>query len=94
MDFLKQYVSLDVIDDIMDYWDDDIIFNISCNQKNTEKIINFFKNIEIEVIDDLLRQRLDIFLLPYEKIENAFSKYNVKALVSIINEDIANIDIF
>ena len=43
---------------------------------------------------ELLKRRLDIFLLPYEKIENTFSKYNIKTLVSIINEDIANIDVF
>ena len=94
MDFLKQYTSSDTIDEIMEYWDEGIIFDIVCNQENTEKIIKFLESIEINVIDELLKRRLDIFLLPYEKIENTFSKYNIKTLVSIINEDIANIDIF
>ncbi len=94
MDFLKQYISPDTIDEIMEYWDEGIIFDITCNQDNTLKIIEFFNKIEIKVIDELLKRRLDIFLLPYEKIENTFSKYNIKTLVSIINEDIANIDVF
>ena len=94
MDFLKQYVEPEVVDEVMDYWNDDIIFSISCGQENVTKIIEYFESIDIKVIDDLLKRRLDIFLLPFDKIKNVFSKYNIPALVSIINEDIANIDIF
>lgn len=94
MDFLKEYVDTKTLDKVMIYNDESIIFNISCNQDNVEKIIKFFIQLGITVIDKLLIQRLDIFLLPYSKIEATFAKYNIPTLVSIINQDIANIDIF
>ena len=61
-------------------------------EQNVGKIINYFKEINIEVIDELLISRPELFTVDISKIKSEINKYNVEVLVNLINEDINSIN--
>lgn len=93
IDFLKKAnISDEVILSIMNNYNDAILYNLSCNADNCLEIINYLKELNIEVIDELLLNRIDLFLNTKEDIVKKFSKYNIPLVVDLINDDYVTID--
>ena len=93
MNFLREYdITDEVIDQIRINNDSSIIQSLIYNEQNVGKIINYFKEINIEVIDELLISRPELFTIDLSKIKSEINKYNVEILVNLINEDINSIN--
>ena len=93
MNFLREYdITDEVIEQIRENNDSSIIQSVIYNEQNVGKIINYFKEINIEVIDELLISRPELFTIDLSKIKSEINKYNVEILVNLINEDINSIN--
>ena len=93
MNFLREYdITDEVIEQIRENNDSSIIQSVIYNEQNVGKIINYFKEINIEVIDELLISRPELFTVDLSKIKSEINKYNVEILVNLINEDINSIN--
>lgn len=94
MDFLKKYeLSDEDINIIKNNNYENIINVIIYNKNNVCEIIDYLLYIGIEVptLAQMLSDRLDLFVQPIDDIKEAFDKFNVDNLVTIINDDIANL---
>ncbi len=86
-------VSTEVIKEMKDNNDPALIFNFICSLDNAIKNIEYFKSIGIEVIDTLLVNRLEFFLIDHDKVKEAFDDFDTLTLVKLINEDINAVNI-
>lgn len=89
MSFLLEYnISDDTIKKIIENHEESMIFSVLCFKENVLEVIRYLESIYVEVLDELLINRLELFLLPKRKIQERFEKYNIQVLVELINEDI------
>ena len=85
MNFLREYdITDEVINQIRENNDSSIIQSVIYNEQNVGKIINYFKEINIEVIDELLISRPELFTVDISKIKSEINKYNVEILVFLV----------
>ncbi len=94
MDFLKSYdISDDDINIIMNNNYESVINTIIFNKKYVIEVIEYLLSIGIEVptLAQMLSDRLDIFMKSVDVVKDAFEKYNLSNMVTIINDDIANL---
>lgn len=95
MNFLNNLgISNETIKNIIKYNDESIKLTIECNEKNITKIINFFKEIGIKNIDELLTYEIDIFLKDYDLLKYQIIKSDIEKIVENINQDYTAIEIF
>lgn len=93
MSFLLDYgFTEDLINRMIKRYDDSVIELFTIESENVKSVIEFFKDIGIECIDQLLLFRIEVFTKDVDKVKRAFNKHDVKAIVDDINEDIINID--
>ena len=78
----------DTIKKIIENHEESMIFSVLCFKENVLEVIRYLESIHVEVLDELLINRLELFLLPKRKIQERFEKYNIQVLVELINEDI------
>lgn len=89
MDFLLDYnISQETINMIKENHDDSMIFSVLCFKDNVLNVISYLQSIHVSVIDSLLVNRLELFLIPVSLIQEHFENYNVSVLVQLLNEDI------
>jgi uncharacterized membrane protein len=89
MNFLLDYgVDKNTIQKIKENNEPSTVFYFLTLKENVKEVINYLKSIKVEVIDTLLVNRLELFLLPVERIKERFESYNIEVLVQLINEDI------
>ena len=94
MDFLKKYnISDNDINIIKNNNYESVINTIIFNQANVCSVIDYFVSIGIEnsTLAQMLSDRLDLFLKSVDDIKDSLEKYNVSNIVTIINDDIANL---
>lgn len=94
MDFLKKYDLTDEdINIIKNNNYEQIINVIIYNKNNVCLVIDYLLSIGIDVptLAQMLSDRLDLFLKPVDSIKESFDKFNLSNLVTIINDDIANL---
>ena len=90
LDFLKKAnINQDTIDYMYKNIEFNEIYDVSINEEECLKIIDYLKKIGIKDIDSLLKYELQIFYKDELKIMNLFKKYekNLTELVAQINED-------
>ena len=88
IDFLKDVgIKKETIEKLNNKYNKSDLFDLSCNKDNCLKIINYFKEINIKNIDELLIYELDIFTLTFNEIIKKLSHFNIPLLVSSINDD-------
>ncbi len=93
MDFLKDLgFSDEVILKIKENNSPNVIRQFICDRENAKKNIEYMREIDILVVDDLLIRRLEIFSIDYERVRKAIEKFNASVLVALINEDISAIN--
>lgn len=94
MDFLKKYNLTDEdITIIKNNNYDDVINVIIYNKNNVCEVIDYLLSIGILVptLAQMLSDRLDLFIRPVDSLRVSFDKFNISNLVTIINDDIANL---
>ena len=79
------------INSIYTKYDEGVIDNFRVEEDNVEEVINYFREIGIVDIDNLLIFDLSIFTKDIDFIKECFNKQNIKEIVKSINEDITNI---
>lgn len=90
LEFLKN-VDIDdkVIQEMYSKHDDALIFNLKANATNCLGIIMFMKKVKIEVIDELLLNRPEWFLMTIDSFIEKFTPGMVKQ----INEDYYSVNL-
>lgn len=94
MDFLKKYnISDDDISIIINNNYDNIINTVIFNKDSVCEVIDYLLSINIEesTLAQMLSDRLDIFMKSVDEVRDAFEMYNLENMVTIINDDIANL---
>ena len=92
--FLKELgFSEKTLSDIILNNDDSILYSVSLNEQNIEKIIKYMRNIGIKNIDSILIYHIEIFILTFSDFIKKISKFNIPLLVESINEDYNNISL-
>lgn len=93
IDFLHDVNILDeVIEEIIKNNSNSTLYDLSCNEEECIKIINYLKEIGILNIDELLIKEIDVFKLNLEDIVKKFSKFNIPIYVKMINNDYTMIE--
>lgn len=94
MDFLKKYNLTDEdITIIKNNNYEEVINTIIYNKNNVCLVIDYLLSIgiETETIAQMLSDRLDIFMSSADEVKEKFENYNTENMVTIINDDIANL---
>ena len=93
MDFLKDLGIDDItIKKIRENNLPNVIRQFINDRENATKMIKYFQKEGIEVVDDLLIRRLEVFSIDFERLKTAFDSYNKPVLVKLVNEDISAIN--
>ena len=93
MDFLKELGIDDItINKIKENNLPSVVRQFINDRENAKKIIKYFQDKGIQVVDDLLIRRLEIFSIDYNRLKSAFDKFNKDVLIALINEDISAIN--
>ena len=85
-------VGKNLIEKLMKNLEYDEVLCLACNHENVKKIIDFFKNIGIRNIDELLLNRYYIFLKDSDSIINKFDNIDLVNIVLKINDSYEYID--
>lgn len=93
MDFLlEEGFSKELIQKMLEKYDESAIDIFKIEQENVEEVIHFFKKIGINQIDLLLLSHIEIFTKDVSEIKEAFAKQNIPTIVEEINKNITIID--
>lgn len=93
MDFLKELGIDDLtIDKIKENNLPSVIRQFINDRENAKLIIKYFQDKGIQVVDDLLIRRIEIFSINFNRLKKAFDNYNQAVLVALVNEDISAIN--
>ena len=94
IDFLKKTnINEDILIEIIKNNNPSSLSSLSINEEECIKIINYMKEIGLTCIDELLINRIDLFLSSFDKFIKKLSKFNIPVLVQLVNTDYATIDI-
>lgn len=93
MDFLiKEGFDKNVIDELINTYDKTTLEMLKLEEANAIEIIDYFKEIGINNIDELLINYIEIFISTKKKVQSSFEKYDIEKLVESINENVQNIE--
>lgn len=70
----------------------DTLLNMACNYENVKKNIDLLRLYNINVIDELLIYRNDVFLYDSNFLTEKFSKFDIPVFASLVNSDYTMID--
>lgn len=91
MDYIKEYgLTSDDINEILGFISEEDKANYYVNEMEVRKILDYFKEIGIINIKDILKYKTNIF---YQRVEDI--KEDIKdnqILIELINEDVMNFD--
>ena len=86
LEFLKEVnIDDDVIKDLEKTYSEANLSTLNSHEFEVIKIINYFKELGIEYIDELLINNLEIFFCRFDEIVKKFNRYNINDLVEEIN---------
>ena len=72
-----------VIKDLKKTYSDGNIYNLNNNEFEVVKIIDYFREIGIEYIDELLIFNLEVFLCKFDEVFEKFNRYDIKFVIII-----------
>ena len=84
--------SEDLIDKMRERYDESTIDIFKLESDNVINVIDYFKEIGLECIDELLLFRIEVFTKDIEFVKETFNNHDVSVIVKDINDDITNID--
>ncbi len=89
---LEEGFDLELINKMINNYDESIIDQFIIEKENVKDVINYFKKIGINNIDLLLQTRIEVFTKDINSVKDSFLKHNIKEKVAEINKDINSID--
>lgn len=93
MDFLiEKGFSKSFIDELINTYDKTTLEMLKLEEANVIEIIDYFKEIGINNIDELLINYIEIFISTKKKVQSSFEKYDIRKLVESINRNVQNIE--
>lgn len=93
LDFLKDAgIDALAIEDLKRTYSEENLYTLYTNEYEAVKIINFFREIGIKYIEEILVYCFDVFIYSLDEVIKAFNVYGVKKCVDVINEDYYLID--
>lgn len=94
MEFLLPFgITKETIAQVIKNNDETLIENLICDQEMVINNLNYFKEIGIKRINDLLIERTDLFLVPIEILKEKLDKFNLNVLSELVNEDFCNLEL-
>ncbi len=94
MEFLLPFgITKETIAQVIKNNDETLIENLICDQEMVINNLNYFKEIGIKRINDLLIERTDLFLVPTEILKEKLDKFNLNVLSELVNEDFCNLEL-
>ena len=94
MEFLLPFgITKETIAQVIKNNDETLIENLICDQEMVINNLNYFKEIGIKRINDLLIERTDLFLEPTEILKEKLDKFNLNVLSELVNEDFCNLEL-
>lgn len=94
MEFLLPFgITKETIAQVIKNNDETFIENLICDQEMVINNLNYFKEIGIKRINDLLIERTDLFLIPTEILKEKLDKFNLNVLSELVNEDFCNLEL-
>ena len=94
MEFLLPFgITKETIAQVIKNNDETLIENLICDQEMVINNLNYFKEIGIKRINDLLIERTDLFLVPTEILKEKLDKFNLNVLSELDNEDFCNLEL-
>ena len=94
MEFLLPFgITKETIAQVIKNNDETLIENLICDQEMVINNLNYFKEIGIKRITDLLIERTDLFLVPTEILKEKLDKFNLNVLSELVNEDFCNLEL-
>ena len=94
MEFLLPFgIIKETIAQVIKNNDETLIENLICDQEMVINNLNYFKEIGIKRINDLLIERTDLFLVPTEILKEKLDKFNLNVLSELVNEDFCNLEL-
>lgn len=94
MDFLKNYgITDEDITIIKNNNYENVLDVIIYNKNNVCQVVEYLLSIGVDTntLAQMLSDRLDLFIKSKDDLKARFDKFNVDNLVTIINDDIANL---
>jgi len=93
MQFLIDYgITEELISKLKEKYDPSVLDILRLDKTNVIEVLNYLKEIDIKIIEDLLLYKIEFFTKDLDEIKKAFNKHNIKQIVSDINDDITNIN--
>lgn len=94
MEYLKQFNLTDNdIDDICNTLDDMDINELVMHEDRIIDILNYFVRVGVNNLKEVILARPDLFYENVEYIKNVIENYGTDQAVTLLNGDIANIDL-
>ena len=94
MEFLLPFgITKETIAQVIKNNDETLIENLICDQEMVINNLNYFNEIGIKRINDLLIERTDLFLVPTEILKEKLDKFNLNVLSELVNEDFCNLEL-
>ena len=94
MEFLLPFgITKETIAQVIKNNDETLIENLICDQEMVINNLNYFKEIGIKRINDLLIERTDLFLVANEILKEKLDKFNLNVLSELVNEDFCNLEL-
>lgn len=94
MEFLLPFgITKETIAQVIKNNDETLIENLICDQEMVINNLNYFKEIGIKRINDLLIERTDLILVPTEILKEKLDKFNLNVLSELVNEDFCNLEL-
>ena len=94
MEFLLPFgITKETIAQVIKNNDETFIENLICDQEMVINNLNYFKEIGMKRINDLLIERTDLFLIPTEVLKEKLDKFNLNVLSELVNEDFCNLEL-
>lgn len=89
-------INKSTIDYMNQIYDDNNLYNLSCNDENCLKIVEILKQIgvKIDVIENLLMCELDLFLKTCSEFVDILRYVDIVKFVNSINDDYLTISNF
>lgn len=92
MNFLLDLnIKQETINNLIKKYDEGVITNFKIECDNVEEVINYFREIGIIDIDNLLILDISIFTKTLDHIKEIFNKNGLNETVKLINQDITYI---
>ena len=76
MNYLIKFLDEDSLDNIYDTFEQSVLNNL--NEENIKDIIAYLQKNKVEVIEDMLTNYLDLFILDSLEFQKRFNKLNEK----------------